>query len=83
MKRFENHLGENYTPDYLTSLTDEELAAEIKALDYWDIDLVHDLVWRASILDDSIADEWEADETGDEMESIAFKAAKALCVEIA
>lgn len=72
--RFETHLGWNYDPCYVSSLSDEELAAEIRESD-WDADLLRDLCWRADMIEEWIAAE-------DDFESIAFAAAEKLGVEI-
>ena len=74
-ERFEMHLGTNYDPAYICSLSDEELAKEIRKLNEWDPDLLRDLCWRAGIIE-----EWE--EAGDDFEEVAFKAAEKLGVEI-
>lgn len=52
MDRFETHLGTNYNPEWISSLTDEELAEEIRAFPEWDADLCRDLCWRANLLKD-------------------------------
>lgn len=74
-ERFEMHLGTNYDPAYICSLSDEELAKEIRELGEWDTDLLRDLCWRAGIIE-----EWE--EAEDDFEEVAFKAAEKLGVEI-
>ena len=74
-ERFEMHLGTNYDPSYICSLSDEELAKEIRELGEWDTDLLRDLCWRAGIIE-----EWE--EAEDNFEEVAFKAAEKLGVEI-
>ena len=74
-ERFEMHLGTNYDPAYICSLSDEELAKEIRELGEWDIDLLRDLCWRADIIE-----EW--DEAEDDFEAVAYKAAEILGVEI-
>ena len=74
-ERFEMHLGTNYDPAYICSLSDEELAKEIRELGEWDTDLLRDLCWRADIIE-----EW--DEADDDFEAVAYKAAEILGVEI-
>lgn len=74
-ERFDMHLGPGYDPEWLCSLSDEELAKEIRKLGEWDPDLLRDLCWRAGIIE-----EWE--EAGDDFEEVAFKAAEKLGVEI-
>lgn len=74
--RFDTSIvGSHYNPSYLLSLSDEELAAEIKELDYWDYDLCRDLCYRADMLD-----EFMATEEGNE--ELLLKAAEKLGVEI-
>lgn len=78
-ERFETHLGANYTPEWICSLSDEELAKEIRELPEWDDDLLRDLCWRADLIE-----EWAnpgVDEGYDYM-AIAYKAAEKLGVEI-
>ena len=74
-ERFEMHLGTNYDPAYICSLSDKELAKEIRELGEWDTDLLRDLCWRADIIE-----EW--DEAEDDFEAVAYKAAEILGVEI-
>ena len=74
-ERFITHLGTNYDPAYICSLSDEELAKEIRELGEWDTDLLRDLCWRADIIE-----EW--DEAEDDFEAVAYKAAEILGVEI-
>ena len=74
-ERFITHLGVNYDPKWLCSLSDEELAKEIRELGEWDTDLLRDLCWRADIIE-----EW--DEAEDDFEAVAYKAAEILGVEI-
>ena len=74
-ERFITHLGTNYDPAYICSLSDEELAKEIRDLNEWDPDLLRDLCWRADIIE-----EW--DEAEDDFEAVAYKAAEILGVEI-
>lgn len=74
-ERFKMHLGTNYDPKWVCSLSDEELAQEIRKLNEWDTDLLRDLCWRADIIE-----EW--DEADDNFESVAYKAAEILGVEI-
>lgn len=77
---------ENYTREYLRSLTDEELAAEIRALDSWDADLNEELCRRAGLeteWNESVSDEFEAKTLGVmTSEDVVFKAAEILNVEI-
>ena len=68
-------VGSHYNPAYLLSLSDKELAAEIKELGYWNHDLCRDLCYRASMLD-----EFMATEEGNE--ELLLKAAEKLGVEI-
>ena len=74
-ERFIAHLGLNYDPAYICGLSDEELAQKIRELNEWATDLLRDLCWRADIIE-----EW--DETGDDFETVAYKAAEILGVEI-
>ena len=74
-ERFITHLGVNYDPKWLCSLSDEELAKEIREIGEWDTDLLRDLCWRADIIE-----EW--DEAEDDFEAVAYKAAEILGVEI-
>lgn len=74
-ERFEMHLGTNYDPAYICGLSDEELAQEIREANEWDTDLLRDLCWRADIIE-----EWDA--AGDDFETVAYKAAEILGVEI-
>lgn len=74
MARFEMHLGANYDPEWICSLSDDELATEIIRTE-WDPDLMRDLFWRADMLD-----AWEGmDEWDDEL---CRQAAKSLGVQI-
>lgn len=72
-ERFDNSAGCHYSPEYLCSLSDDELAEEINNLDFWDSDLNRELCWRADMLD-----EWDA--SGDE--SVIYAAGEKLGVEI-
>ena len=74
-ERFVTHLGPNYDPEYLCEPSDEELAGVIRSLDFWDADLLRDLCWRAGMIE-----EWDA--AGEEFETVAFKAAEKLGLEI-
>lgn len=73
MERFETHLGYNYNPEWLVSLSDEELAKEIRDAESWDADLLRELCYRADMID-----EWDNEES----ESVAYRAAEILGVEI-
>lgn len=75
-ERFSNEVGCHYNPEYICSLSDEELAAEIRSLDSWDADLCRDLCYRASLLD-----EW-CDADADDAEKLIYAAAEKLGVEI-
>ena len=74
-ERFITHLGLNYDPAYICGLSEEELAEKIRESNEWDTDLLRDLCWRADIIE-----EW--DEAGDDFETVAYKAAEILGVEI-
>ena len=76
MERFKSHLGESYDPEYLCSLSDEELAEKIRSLPEWDVDLNRDLCWRAGMIE-----EWEAAD-GDSFEEVVQAAAEKLGVKI-
>ena len=73
--RFVTHPGFSYDPAYICSLSNEELAREIREATEWDIDLLRDLCWRADIIE-----EW--DEAEDDYVEVAYKAAEILRVEI-
>lgn len=75
--RFEGYFGYEYNPSYLVSLSDEELASEIKMLGYWHYDLCRDLCWRADMIDEFMASD---DEGFDE--ELLHRAAEKLGVEI-
>lgn len=62
MTRFETHLGCNYDPAYVAGLSDEELIELLEFPDYWDADLLRDLVWRATVKDERLEDLLENDE---------------------
>lgn len=68
--------GVHYDQAYLASLTDEELAEEIRSLNTWDGDLLYDLCWRAGLGDEYL------DAGPEEFEEVAFKAADILRLEI-
>ena len=63
-------------PSYLAEMSDSELAKEISDSEVWDPDYLADLAWRAGLWE-----EWQ-DADGDTFESVAFKAAEILGVEI-
>ena len=69
-------LGAHYDQLHLASLTDEELAEEIRSLNTWDGDLLYDLCWRAGLGDEYL------DAGPEEFEEVAFKAADKLGLEI-
>lgn len=62
-----------YTEAQIAGMTDEELAAEIRACADWDADLLADLIWRAF---PDYAEPWEVGDT------ICYEAAEALGVKI-
>ena len=74
-ERFITHLGFNYDPAYICSLSDEELAEKIRESNEWDTDLLRDICWRADIIE-----EWDSAE--DDFEVVAYKAAEILGIEI-
>lgn len=75
-ERFDNTVGCHYSPEYLCSLSDDELASEIRSLDSWDADLCRELCYRADLLD-----EWcEAD--ADDTEKLIYTAAERLGVRL-
>ena len=74
-ERFITNLGLNYDPAYICGMSDEELAQEIREATEWEFDFLRDLCWRANIID-----EW--DEAGDNFETVAYRAAEILGVEI-
>ena len=74
MERFAFHPGANYNPNWITMLSDKELAAEIRKTE-WDPDLMRDLFWRADMLE-----AWEAMEEWDD--DLCYEAAEALGVTI-
>lgn len=49
-ERFDSTVGCHYSPEYLCSLSDDELAAEIRSLDSWDADLCRELCYRGDTL---------------------------------
>lgn len=49
-ERFDSTVGCHYNPEYLCSLSDDELASEIRSLDSWDADLCRELCYRADLL---------------------------------
>lgn len=65
-------LGAHYDQAYLASLTDEELAEEIRSLNTWDGDLLYDLCWRAGLGDEYL------DAGPEGFEEVVFKAADKL-----
>lgn len=68
--------GVHYDQTYLASLTDEELAEEIRSLNTWDGDLLYDLCWRAGLGDEYL------DAGSEEFEEVVFKAADKLGLKI-
>lgn len=75
-ERFDNTVGCHYSPEYLCSLSDDELVSEIRSLDSWDVDLCRELCYRADLLD-----EWcEAD--ADDTEKLIYTAAERLGVSL-
>lgn len=69
-------LGAHYDQAYLASLTDEELAEEIRSLNTWDGDLLYALCWRAGLGDEYL------DAGSEEFEEVVFKAADKLGLKI-
>lgn len=69
----------NYDTTWLTTLTDEELAAEINSLDSWDTGLIRDLIWRADDGENGLFDEYLFTE---DFEPVIEKAADVLGVHI-
>ena len=63
-------------PSYLAELSNSELAKKISDSDEWIPEDLADLAWRAGLWE-----EWQ-DADGDTFESVAFKAAEILGVEI-
>lgn len=63
-------------PSYLAEMSDSDLAKKISDSDEWIPEYLADLAWRAGLWE-----EWE-DADGDTFESVAFKAAEILGVEI-
>ena len=63
-------------PSYLAEMSDSELAKEISDSEVWEPEYLADLAWRAGLWE-----EWQ-DADGDTFESVAFKAAEILGVEI-
>lgn len=90
MKRFVTHLGLNYDPEYICELSDEELAAKIRECASADTDLERDVIYRASILDSSIEDAFDAlesreadgEDTTDDYIDLLFRAADVLHIEL-
>lgn len=80
MERFESHLGANINPKYLCSLSDEELAKEIRDRAEWNADLLRDLVWRADSAENRLGDRWDEDD--ENFEALAKEAAQVLGVDI-
>lgn len=77
LERFATRLGYNADHGYISELSDEELAAEIR--DDWDLDFLRDLCYRADMLYEWVC----ADDCGsNSFEHVAFKAAEKLGVEI-
>lgn len=75
----------NYEVEEFRTLTDEELADVIRNADFWDAELVDELINRAGVFDDTIEEDWEkaAEEDYDiDAEEVLSRAAEALGVEI-
>ena len=77
--RFSSEAGCHYSPAYLLPLTDEELAKAIRDIDYWDHDLLRELVLRADKIEPGLLKRYEEEE---EFEPIIEKAADILNVKI-
>ena len=80
MERFESSLGGRIDPSYLCSLSDEELAKEIRDRAEWNADLLRDLVWRADSAENRLGDRWDEDD--ENFEALAKEAAQVLGVDI-
>ena len=66
----------NYSISEIHCLSNEELAEKINELDYWEEDLLKELIDRADLLE-----EWNAAD-GSTFEEVVYKAAEFLGVEI-
>lgn len=90
MTRFVTHLGLNYDPEYVCSLSDDELAAKIRECSDADTDLERDVIYRASIWDSTIEDAFDAlesreadgEDVTDEYIDLLFRAADVLHIEL-
>lgn len=80
--RFSNSMGCHYSSEYLTGLSDEELAKAICKLDILDDDLLRELVWRADIRESGLFEAYINAEEWDDAVSIIAKAAEVLNIEI-
>lgn len=80
--RFSSSTGCHYSPEYLTELSDEELAKAICKLDILDDDLLRELVWRADIRESGLFEAYINAEEWDDAVSIVAKAAEVLNIEI-
>ena len=80
--RFSNLVGCHFISDYLSSLSDDELGAEIRSSDFWDADLNRELVWRANNIEPGLFERYIEAESEDDAERIVEKSAKILNVEI-
>lgn len=66
----------DYSTSEIRCFSNEELAEKINELDYWDQDLLKELVRRADL-----QEEWDAAD-GSTFEEVAYKAAEILGIEI-
>jgi hypothetical protein len=90
MTRFVTHLGLNYDPEYICSLSDEELAAKIRECSGAETDLERDVIYRATFIDSSIEDAFDAleareedgEDTTDDYIDLLFRAADVLHIDI-
>lgn len=80
--RFSSSTGCHYNPEYLTSLSDEELANAICGPEGWDDDYFRELVWRADILEDGLLKTYVETEEWEDTIPIIKKAAEILGIKI-
>ena len=88
MTRFVTHLGLNYNPEYICSLSDEELAEMVR--NSAEPDLERDVIYRATFMDSGIEDDFDAleareadgEDVTDDYIDLLFRAADALHVNL-
>lgn len=80
--RFSSAVGCHYNPDYLDALSDDDLASVINGLDFYDADLLRELVWRADRIKDGLFKAYVDAEEWDDAIPIIKRAAEVLGIKI-